>query len=77
MADPQQPGAISGYQPQPQEKIDLVNQVKGLENEVGRLLNELTDRADVDPDFLRRARESLQVGFMLTNRAVFQPSSEL
>ncbi|WP_452441004.1 Acb2/Tad1 domain-containing protein [Nocardiopsis flavescens] len=77
MADPQRPGAIRGYQPQSQEKIDLVNTNKLLENQVGSVLNDLAQRDDVDQDMLRRARESLQVGFMLANRAVLQPISDL
>lgn len=77
MPDPQKPGAITGYRQHPQEQIDLVNEIKAKENELGELLQRLRDRDDVDPRMLALGRTNLQQGFMWTVRAIFQPESRL
>ena len=77
LVDPQQPGAVTGYRTHPQEQVDLVNQIKAAENELGRLLARLRERDDVDPRMLALGRTNLQQGFMWTVRAVFQPHSDL
>lgn len=77
LVDPQRPGAVTGYRTHPQEQVDLVNQIKAAENELGRLLARLRERDDVDPRMLALGRTNLQQGFMWTVRAVFQPDSDL
>lgn len=77
-ANPQEPGAIIGYQSQTPEKIDAVNTNKGFENDLGRWLKQLqADVEDIDGRWVSIARTHFQQGFMALNRAVFQPESEL
>lgn len=76
--DPQEPGTITGYQRQSQQKVDVVNSTKGFENDLGRWLKQLqADVPDVDGRWVSIARTHFQQGFMALNRAVFQPESEL
>lgn len=77
MADPQRPGAVTGYREQHQDRIDLVNRIKGRENELGDLYAELAEREDIDTRWLDMARTYWQQGFMFAVRAVFQPYSRL
>lgn len=78
MTSAQEPGAITGYQQQPQSKVDAVNTTKGIENDLGDWLNQLvTDIPDVDMRWIAVARTHLQQGFMALNRAVFRPESRL
>jgi len=76
--DPQEPGTITGCQPQSQQKVDAVNTTKGIENDLGRWLKQLqNDVEDVDGRWVSIARTHFQQGFMALNRAVFKPDSEL
>ena len=77
MADPQKPGAITGYQEQPPVKITMVNNTKEMENLLGDWMHTLKQRSDVDQRWLSIARTQLQLGFMAMNRAIFQPESRL
>ncbi|MBB4935666.1 hypothetical protein F4561_006575 [Lipingzhangella halophila] len=77
MADPQEPGKVTGYRHHPQDRIDLVNRIKAIENELGFLVAELNARDDIDKRALALGRTHLQTGFMWTVRAVFQPESNL
>lgn len=77
LVDPQKPGTVTGYRSHPQELIDLVNQIKAKENELGKLFARLRERDDVDPRMLALGRTNLQQGFMWTVRSVFQPDSNL
>ncbi|WP_435111347.1 Acb2/Tad1 domain-containing protein [Nocardiopsis synnemataformans] len=77
MANPQAPGAVTGYQQHPQEIIDLVNRVKAAENMIGDLVAEIRERKDVDQRMLGLGRNDLQMGFMRVVRSVFQPESRL
>jgi hypothetical protein len=76
MSDPQAPGAITGYQPQTPEKINVVNHSKYLENQLGDWIAELRTGA-VDQRWVAIAVTHFQQGFMALNRAVFQPESRL
>lgn len=77
-ANPQEPGAIIGYQPQTPQKIDADNTNKGFENDLGRWFKQLqADVEDIDGRWVSIARTHFQHGFMALNRAVFQPESEL
>ena len=77
MADPQKPGTITGYRPQTEEHIDLVNRIKGMENQLGDLYAELAARDDIDPRMFELARTNHQQGFMWLVRSIFQPHSRL
>lgn len=77
MVDPQTPGKVTGYLPQPREHVELVNQIKELENALGRKVALLAQRRDVDQRMLEIGRTNLQQGFMWTVRSLFQPKSEL
>ncbi|OLT30467.1 hypothetical protein BJF83_24760 [Nocardiopsis sp. CNR-923] len=77
MTHPQKPGAVTGYRELPQDLIDLANQVKEKENELGDLLASLRERDDVDQRCLALGRTSLQQGFMWTVRGLFCPESRL
>jgi hypothetical protein len=76
VSDPQAPGAITGYQPQTSEKIDVVNHSKELENQLGDWIAELR-KGPVDQRWVAIAVTDFQKGFMALNRAVFQPESRL
>lgn len=75
MTDQNHPGLpVSGYQPQPDEKVQLVNRAKELEERVLRHLDDLRGRSDVDQRMVSIAITGIQEAFMWANRAVFQPS---
>lgn len=77
MADPQKPGTVTGYREQRAEDIDLVNEIKALENTLGQKLALLRQRKDIDQRMLENGRTRLQEGFMWTVRSIFQPESRL
>lgn len=69
---------VSGYQPQSEEKIALVNEFKQAEE---RLLRKIEAQGKglepvvvLDPRWASIARSHFEQGFMALNRAVFQPS---
>jgi hypothetical protein len=64
---------VAGYKSQSQDKIDLVNQNKQLEERVLRQLDTLQSTAGLDYGWVSIARTHIQEGFMAANRAVFQP----
>lgn len=77
---------VKGYKPtQSQEKIDLVNEGKELEERVLRYIDRLEayiggDRNDPrikpngDPRFLATGKTDIQKGFMCVFRSVFNPN---
>lgn len=70
---------VIGYAPQPQYKIDLVNQNKVLEAYVLDQIAKLTDHArispkDVDARSVALAKTKIEEAFMWLNRAIFQPT---
>lgn len=65
---------VSGYQPQSDAKVSLVNENKKAEELVLRLLDKLKDAPSIDQRWLAIGRTSIEQGFMAVNRAVFQPS---
>lgn len=77
MADPQKPGTVTGYREQRADDIDLVNEIKALENTLGQKLSLLRQRKDIDQRMLENGRARLQEGFMWTVRSIFQPESRL
>lgn len=75
MTNQSHPGLpVAGYQPQTDEKVQIVNRAKELEERVLRHLDDLRSRSDVDQRMVSIAITGIQEAFMWANRAVFQPS---
>jgi len=65
---------VSGYRPQSDEKVSLVNENKRLEEGMLRQLDKMKDMGtSVDQRWLATGRTQLEKAFMSINRAVFQP----
>lgn len=67
---------VSGYKPQTQSKVDLVNGFKADEERILRKLDALSNGDDtgaVDRRWLATGRKQLEQAFMAINRSVFQP----
>lgn len=77
------PLPVSGYKPQAQDKIDLVNGFKADEERLLRKLDALRDlgrptsdpfsSGAVDQRWLAIGRTDLEKAFMAINRSIFQP----
>jgi len=74
---------VSGYQPQSDAKVALVNEFKQDEERLLRKIEALGSRVvppgvvegfDVDGRWAAIAKTHFQEGFMALNRSVFQPS---
>ena len=64
---------ISGYKPQNDDRVSLVNINKDAEERVLRILDSLKEDPDVDQRWLAIGRTAIENGFMAVNRAVFKP----
>jgi hypothetical protein len=69
---------VSGYRPQSQESIALVNENKRLEEMVLQQIDKHRDYSDnpvavYDQRWVALARTQIEQGFMALNRAVFKP----
>jgi hypothetical protein len=64
---------VEGYKPQPAEAVEIVNQMKAIEERVLRAIDAMAANPNIDPRWLAIGRTDLQKGFMAVNRAVFQP----
>jgi hypothetical protein len=69
-----QPLPVSGYKPQNQETVDLVNSNKREEELALRNLDALARRADIDQRWLAIGRTHLEQAYMAINRSIFQPN---
>ena len=65
---------IKGYQPQTEEKVELVNKFKMLEAQLGDLYREDQRAGPCDPRTLAVGKTQAQQAFMWLNRSVFQPT---
>lgn len=65
---------VSGYRPQSDAKVALVNRNKEAEERTLRILDDLRTSPDIDQRWLAIARTHIEQGWMAANRAVFQPS---
>lgn len=65
---------VSGYRPQSDDKVALVNANKQVEESVLRLLDRLKEIEGIDPRWLAAGRTDIEKGFMAVNRAIFQPA---
>lgn len=77
LVDPQEPGRITGYKKQKQADLDLVNEIKDLENSLGDLVEKVRGHEGVNSRMVRLSVTAFQTGFMWLVRAVFQPESRL
>ena len=65
---------VSGYKPQSDERVALVNENKALEERVLRQLDAMRDWNNAfDQRMVSIAYAGIQEAFMWANRAVFQP----
>lgn len=64
---------VSGYVPQTQQAVDLVNENKRLEELVLSQLDKMQHSYGVDPRWLAVGRTQLEQAFMAINRSVFKP----
>lgn len=64
---------VAGYQPQTDNRVELVNTNKGTEERLVRLIESLQMGGTGDPRCLALAKTHLETGFMWLNRAIFQP----
>lgn len=64
---------VAGYRPQSADKIEAVNVNKTLEEQVLRQFDVLARLDHVDQRWLAIGRTAIEQGFMVANRAVFQP----
>jgi hypothetical protein len=65
---------VHGYNPQPKENTEIVNNNKILEESCIRVAESIRDDERFDPRMSALAITKLQEAFMWLNRAVFQPS---
>ncbi len=65
---------VAGYRPQSDEKVNLVNENKILEERVLRQIEKIKDAGGYDVRMASIAFTGVQEAFMWLNRAVFQPS---
>jgi hypothetical protein len=64
---------VSGYKPQGDDKVALVNENKALEERVLRQLDKMKADNSLDQRMVSIAYTGIQEAFMWANRAVFQP----
>lgn len=65
---------VSGYRPQSEENIALVNEAKELEERVLRFLDRVAASGRADGRWFSIGRTDIEKGFMAVNRSVFQPA---
>lgn len=64
---------VSGYRPQSEEAVALVNGFKKIEEQILRLLDGMKEGTDIDQRWLAIGRTNIEQGFMAVNRSVFRP----
>ncbi len=69
-----QPLPVSGYKPQSEETIALVNVNKRQEELALRTLDDLAQRSYIDKRWLAIGRTHLEQAYMAINRSIFQPT---
>lgn len=65
---------VAGYQPQSDERVQLVNCNKNIEEACLRVLDALEQCDGVDRQMLKTGRTQLVQAFMWINRSIFRPS---
>lgn len=67
---------IKGYRDLSQEEIDLMNEIKQKESELGKLFQKMRESDTIDKRWLSIAQTDLEKGFMAAVRSVAQPQTE-
>lgn len=65
---------VSGYRPQTDDNVNLVNYNKKLEETVLRVLDRLKASPEVDQRWLAIGRTKIEEAFMAINRSIFKPA---
>lgn len=71
--DLHKPLPVSGYKPQDDSRVQIVNINKDLEERLLRFLDVLAGDEEVDKRWLAIGRTGIEQGFMAVNRAIFKP----
>jgi hypothetical protein len=66
---------IKGYRDLSEDEIALMNEVKGLSEQVGVLVEKINRMTTIDHRWLAIGRTDLQTGFMAVVRAIAQPTT--
>lgn len=66
---------IKGYRELTENEIDTINSIKETAEEVGAIIEGMTDWDGADQRWVAIAKTDLQKGFMALVRAVAQPES--
>ena len=74
MPEEHKPLPVAGYTPVSDEKVQLVNRNKEVEERLLRICDELKGRTDFDGRWVSIAVTHFQEGMMALNRAIFQPT---
>ena len=64
---------VSGYRPQSDAAVAVVNTMKQFEERILRLLDVMAMEAEIDKRWLAIGRTAIEQGFMAVNRSVFRP----
>jgi len=64
---------VHGYQPQSDDKVQMVNRMKQMEEMILRVLDSMRLDPHMDQRWLQIGRTGLEQAFMAINRSVFQP----
>lgn len=67
------PLPVAGYVAQTSERVQLVNDMKFLEERLLRALDQLCAAGFTDPRWVSIGRTQVEQGFMAINRSIFQP----
>lgn len=66
---------ITGYRQLNTEEVALMNEIKALGNDIGRMVEGMMLNPKLDTRWVAAACTTLQTGFMQLTRAVAQPTS--
>lgn len=64
---------VSGYRPQTEHNVKIVNNNKELEEIILRVFDTMKNDPAIDQRWLAVGRTHIEEGFMAVNRAVFKP----
>lgn len=73
MTQEHKPLPVAGYTAQPEDKVQMVNAMKEMEERIVRVLDKMKDGTEIDQRWLAIGRTNLEQAFMAINRAIFRP----
>jgi hypothetical protein len=65
---------IKGYRELTEYEIELMNEVKTKGEELGRLVDKLESKTDLDQRWVEIGKTNLQTGLMALTRSIAQPT---